>query len=254
MWLLDPDGGLPGAFRISHVMFAVMWMGLLWFFNFVQVPAFAEMDASARNNAFDKLSWRALWWFRHSAWMTLASGLMIMLVRGFGDDGYGGDYFKSPSGGMLAFAIVLAFIMAYNVWMVIWPNQQIVIANARNVQAGGEADPNTAGAARRAAMASRQNTIFSFTVFLAMVGAEHFFGGYIADTETGLPSAGIRVFFYVLALAYAGVMEANALGVFGTEAGKPNTWMYDKHPNAIYFASGSILFWILFFEIFVGTR
>lgn len=56
MWLFNTDGGMQGAFRISHVMFAVMWMGLLWFFNFVQVPSFAEMEAPARNNAFDKLS------------------------------------------------------------------------------------------------------------------------------------------------------------------------------------------------------
>lgn len=249
MWLFDADGGLQGAFRISHVMFAVMWMGLLWFFNFVQVPSFAEMEAPARNNAFDKLSPRALWWFRHAAWMTVASGLMVMLIEGFGDDDvYNSEFFKSPSGGMLAFAIVLAVIMLYNVWMVIWPNQQIVIANARTVQGGGEADPAAAGAARRAAMASRQNMIFSFTVFVGMVGTSHFFYGY--DSM----ESGKRVIFYLLALAFAGVMEANALGVFGTEAGKPNTWMYDKHQNAIWFASGSIVFWVLFFEIVAGTR
>lgn len=254
MWLLDTDGGLQGAFRISHVIFAVMWMGLLWFFNFVQVPAFAEMDAAARNNALDKQGWRALWWFRHAAWMTVGSGLIIMMIEGFGDDGYGSSFFKSPSGGMLSLAIILSIIMLYNVWMVIWPNQQIVIANARNVSSGGEADPSAPGAARKAAMASRQNMIFSFTVFIGMVGTQHFFHGYVADTDDGLPGTGIRILFYLLGLAFAGVMEVNALGVFGTEAGKPNTWMYDKHPNAIYFASGTIVFWVLFFEIFVGTR
>ena len=66
MWLFD-DVGLSNAFRISHVIVGVMWMGLLWFFNFVQVPSFAEMDAAARNNALDKLTWRALWWFRWAA-------------------------------------------------------------------------------------------------------------------------------------------------------------------------------------------
>ena len=66
--------------------------------------------------------------------------------------------------------------MLYNVWMVIWPNQQIVIANARNVQAGGEADPNAPAAARAGAMASRQNTIFSLPLLVFMVGAAHFYG------------------------------------------------------------------------------
>ncbi len=253
MWLFDTDGGLQGGMLVAHVMFAVMWMGLLWFFNFVQVPAYAEMEAGARNSALDKVTWRALWWFRHGAWMTVASGLLTMVIVGFDDDGYSGDYFKSPSGGMLAAAILFSVIMLYNVWMVIWPNQQIVIGNARKVAAGGEADPAAPAAARKAALASRQNMIFSFTVFLGMVGASNFFGGYVADTDDRLPSAGIRVLFYIFVLAYAGVMEANALGVFGTEAGKTNTWMYDKHQNAIYFASASIVFWVLFFEIFVGT-
>ena len=56
--------GLEGGFLIAHVVVAMMWMGLLWFFNFVQTPAYAELDGAARHNAFDKLTWRALWWFR----------------------------------------------------------------------------------------------------------------------------------------------------------------------------------------------
>src|SRR6478609_9374176 len=74
--------GLWGGMRIAHVMFAVMWMGLLWFFNFVQTPAYAEMEPTARNNAFDKLTWRALWWFRYAAMMTVASGILILLIGG----------------------------------------------------------------------------------------------------------------------------------------------------------------------------
>ena len=70
--------GLFGAFRMAHVIVAIMWMGLLWFFNFVQTPAFAEMEASSRNDAFDKLTWRALWWFRWSAAATVLFGLLII--------------------------------------------------------------------------------------------------------------------------------------------------------------------------------
>ena len=72
--------GLTGAFRMAHVIVAFMWMGLLWFFNFVQTPAYAEMEPSARNNAFDKLTWRALWWFRWSAAATVLFGLLIIAV------------------------------------------------------------------------------------------------------------------------------------------------------------------------------
>ncbi len=70
----------------------------------------------------------------------------------------------------------MGIVMAANVWMVIWPNQQIVIGNARNVQAGGEANPDAPAAARRGAMASRQNTIFSLPVLVFMVGSSHFYG------------------------------------------------------------------------------
>ncbi len=248
MFIVERFGLLEG-FRIAHVMFAVMWMGLLWFFNVIQVPAYAEMEAGARNNAFDKLTWRALWWFRHAAWMTVASGFVMLAIGSSGDVNervYTGDFFKSPRGGMLAAAIVLAIVMLYNVWMVIWPNQQIVIGNARAVAGGAEANPDAPVAARKAAMASRQNMIFSFTVLLAMVGQSGFFYGYEPA------SSGVRAVFYVIVLAFAAVMELNALGVFGAAVGKANTWMYDKHQNAIYFASGTIVFWVLFFEIFYG--
>ena len=73
--------GLWGVFVAVHVIVAVMWMGLLWFFNFVQTPAYAEMDAAARNNAFDKLTWRALWWFRWAAAATVAFGVLIIARR-----------------------------------------------------------------------------------------------------------------------------------------------------------------------------
>lgn len=252
MWIFE-EGGLSGAFRTAHVMFAVMWMGLLWFFNFVQVPAYAEMEAGARNNAIDKLTSRALWWFRHAAWATVVSGLVIMMIGGFGDsDAYSSAYFKRPDGMMLAVAVLASVVMLYNVWMVIWPNQQTVIANAQAVQEGRDANPEAPAAARKAAMASRQNTIFSFTVFAGMVG-QHFFFGYDDLNSSAEVSGGIRILFWLVSLAYLGLMEANAIGAFGREAGKPNCWMYDKHQNAIWFASGSIVFWVLFFEIFVGT-
>jgi uncharacterized membrane protein len=243
---LFTKSGFWGAFRYIHVLSAVMWMGLLWFFNFVQTPAYAEMEPAARNNAFDKVTWRALWWFRWAAIATLVTGILIIGAgSSLSPSAYNGDFWKSSPGLMLSAAILFAFIMAYNVWMIIWPAQQIVITNARNVQAGQEPNPEAPKAARRGAMASRQNTIFSFTVFLGMVGTQHFFGGY------DQPNAATRVIFYIIVLAVAVLFEMNALGRFGTDPGKPNTQMYDTHQMAIYYASGlAIVFW-LFFEIVV---
>jgi uncharacterized membrane protein len=246
---LFTEAGLNGAFRIFHAMAAFMWMGMLWFFNFVQVPAYAEMEAPARNNAFDKLTWRALWWFRHGAWVTVATGLLIIAIDGADGMLYDGDYFKSVFGMVLAAAILFALIMLYNVWMVIWPNQQIVIANARAVQAGGEANPEAPVAARKAAMASRQNLIFSMFVVPAMIGGGSggvFFGGFEA------PGGGVRILFWLIILVGAGLMEANALGVIGgREPGGTNV-IYDTHKNALHTGLGIFAFVWLFMEIFVG--
>ena len=72
--------GFDGALLIAHVVVAMMWMGLLWFFNFVQTPAYAEMEPAARNSAFDKLTWRALWWFRWASAATVVFGLLILAI------------------------------------------------------------------------------------------------------------------------------------------------------------------------------
>src|SRR3954447_16178459 len=111
--------GFWGAFRYLHVMSAVTWMGLLWFFNFIQTPAYAEMEPGARNSAFDKLTWRALWWFRWSAIATLVTGIFELGIGGFGTADPYHDLMSKPQGLMISAAIIFAFIMAYNVWMVI---------------------------------------------------------------------------------------------------------------------------------------
>jgi len=223
--------GLGGAFLIAHVVVAMMWMGLLWFFNFVQTPAYAEMDGAARNNAFDKLTWRALWWFRWAAMATVTFGLLVIAVGG--SDSFNGDFWKSTPGVTLLIGILFGITMLYNVWMVIWPNQQIVIANARNVQAGGEADPNAPAAARAGAMASRQNTIFSLPLLVFMVGASHFYGPI--DGHFSAAPGGAKWFvFFIIGLAVLVVLEANALGKI---SGRGNTGLnviYETHKNAMY--------------------
>lgn len=217
--------------RWLHIVVGITWIGLLYYFNFVQVPAFAEMEAAARNNAIDKLASRALWWFRWAAVATVLTGLLIL---GFQRDVGGSsqlssmDYFKSMPGISIATGILLALTMFVNVWGIIWRNQKVVIANARNVQAGGEADPNAAGAGRLAAMASRQNTIFSLPMLIFMVGTAHFPYDQILS-----PSGTKRATYWIITLVIWALFEANALGwIGGTKPGGTNA-IYDTHKNAL---------------------
>jgi len=223
-----------GAFlsRWLHVIVGITWIGLLYYFNFVQVPAFGEMEAAARNNAVDKLASRALWWFRWAAAATFATGVLILLIQKNGDKAqlFSGDYLKSVPGMAIMTGALLGVTMFLNVWLVIWPAQKKVIANARNVQAGGEADPTAAAAGRKAALASRMNTIYSFTLLLFMVGTSHFF---LPGKFKFAPSSGDRATYWIIAVVIWGLLELNALGIIGgTKPGGLN-WMFDTHQAAI---------------------
>lgn len=230
--------------RWSHVFVGITWIGLLYFFNFVQVPAYAQMEASARNNALDKLTSRALWWFRWAAAATLVSGILLLLfqVDAAGKtELFSSDYAKSLHGISIYAGILLALTMFLNVWLVIWPNQKIVIANARNVQAGGEADPNAAVAARKGALASRMNTIYSLPMLIFMVGTSHF------PYQSDLTSGGKRATFWIIWVVIWGVLELNALGLLGGRGPGGPRIIYDTHRNAIitgfvYSAVALILF------------
>ncbi len=243
--------GLFGAFRMAHVIVAIMWMGILWFFNFVQTPAFAEMDPGARNNALDKLTWRALWWFRWAAAATIAFGVLLVGIESGSDNLYNSDYWQSTSGVTLLIGILFGFIMLYNVWVVIWPAQQIVIGNARNVQAGGEADPNAAAAGRAGAMASRQNTIFSLPLLVFMVGASHFYA--FTDHFDYKPSTGLWVIYLLVGIAVAIIMEANALGKVSGRGSTGMNVIYETHKNAMYTGFGLIVGFYLLAEIMLRS-
>jgi len=246
--IISRDGG---AFlsRWLHVVVGITWIGLLYYFNFVQVPAFAEMEAAARNNAIDKLASRALWWFRWAAVATVVTGIMILLFQKAGDKSqlFSGDYFKSTPGISIATGVLLALTMFFNVWLVIWPNQKKVIANARNVQAGGEADPTAAAAGRKALLASRMNAIFSLPMLFFMVGTSHFLGGFF----TPFPSGSDRAIYWAIALVIWLVLELSALGVIGgTKPGGTNV-IFDTHRAALW--TGFILvvvYYVLFYVMF----
>ena len=228
--------GFAGALRWLHVLFGITWIGLLYYFNFVQVPSFAEMSAAARNEAITKLATRALWWFR---WAALGTAIFGILIAGATQD-YWKDFFSQARGASIFIGMIIALTMLYNVWMVIWPNQRIVIANAANVLAGGQADPAAAAAGRRAFLASRQNVMFSIPMLWFMVGTAHF---YTAFSD---PGGGSVWLFLIIALIIVGVLEANALGFIGGTAAGPVKQIYEGVPNVII--SGFVLWavlWIL---------
>ncbi|MBT8058019.1 MAG: urate hydroxylase PuuD [Gammaproteobacteria bacterium] len=164
---------------------------MLWYFNFVQGEYFKEAEASAKTDAIRKLVPRALWWFRWGAMFTFISGLAMLGAKHL--TGYG-----------ILVGSTLGTLMFLNVWLIIWPNQKIVIASAEQTAAGGEADPAAAGALAKAALASRTNTLFSIPMLFFMASSVH-----LAQLATPITSAGILsliVVFGVIAL-----LEVNAV-------------------------------------------
>jgi uncharacterized membrane protein len=192
--------GLHFLARYTHVLFGITWIGLLYFFNFVQVPSFAEMEAASRSEALRKITSRALWWFRWAAALTLASGILMWAIGGK-------DYKPSTSPGLsITLGSILGITMAANVWMVIWPNQKINIGSAEAVAGGGEANPAAAGAAKAAGRASRVNAFFSIPMAFFMVFTSHFAPNF---SNAG---AGARIGVWLIFLVIWGVAELSALG------------------------------------------
>jgi uncharacterized membrane protein len=219
--------GFTGALRWLHVLFGITWIGLLYYFNFVQVPSFAQLSAPARNEAIQKLAARALWWFR---WAAVGTAIFGLLITGATKDYYQ-DFFKRANGVSILVGMIIALVMLANVWMVIWPNQRIVIANATNVLAGGQPDPAATAAGRRASLASRQNTLFSVSMLWFMVATSHF---YLGETFTnGELGAGKAWTFIIISLIIVAALEANALGYIGGTGPGPTKWVYESVQNVI---------------------
>jgi uncharacterized membrane protein len=228
--------------RWGHILSGVTWIGILYYFNFVQVPSFAQFEAGPRTEAIRKLVPRALWWFRYGALLTLLFGLSIL---GFNEQ-FDGDYFmKTAPGVSIGTGIILALFMFTNVWMFIWPKQKIVIASAERVAGGGEADPEAVPAGRRALLCSRTNTLLSIPMLFFMAFTSHFAGIY------GAASSGDAVAFYIFALVVASLIEANALGVFGGNDG-PLTKPLGQHKNVIIAGFVMAALFTLVFELCFG--
>jgi len=156
--------------RWWHFLFGVTWIGLLYYFNFVQTPFFAETEAPVRSGAIQKLVPRALWWFRWAAMGTIITGLLYLFI--WWDSRL--DMAFTPWTVAILTGGFLGLLMWANVWFVIWPNQKVVIANAVAMAGGAPANPAAAGSGRRAALASRTNTLFSIPMLFFMGAASHF--------------------------------------------------------------------------------
>jgi uncharacterized membrane protein len=148
------------CFRWLHVISGVMWIGLLWYFNFVQTPMMPKIEPVEHRAAVIKyIAPTALFWFRYAALATVVTGLVIALMEG---------YLVSAltfQKGVYAIGIGmwLALIMAFNVWFIIWPNQKKVLGLVAS------APEEKAAAGRLAGMASRINTMLSIPMLFCMV-------------------------------------------------------------------------------------
>lgn len=203
---LFSSAGTEMIFRFFHYFAGVIWIGMLYYFNFVQGEWFKELDAdekikSARGVAVRTLVPRALAWFRYGALFTFLTGFVLLMIRGMFV--FGADMFKTPWWALISVGTIFGTMMFLNVWLVIWPNQKIVIANAKNVAAGNPADPNAAGAAAKAGLASRHNTLFSLPILFFMGAASHL------PIQIN-PEYNGKVFALVF-LLIAGALEVNAL-------------------------------------------
>ncbi len=177
---------LEFIFRWAHVVFGVVWIGMLYYFNFVQTEYFKEAEKEAAlPDAKAKLAPRALWWFRWGAMYTFLTGLILLYMVG-AHNTFAGNY------AVLWVGALAGILMFLNVWLVIWPNQQIVLG------LNGKTGDGPAAAAK-AGLASRTNTLFSGPMLFGMLGSKHL----LIDGPDGLG-------FYISILLILAI-EANAL-------------------------------------------
>ncbi len=189
---LFSENALAFLLRWIHLLAGVTWIGLLYYFNFIQGEYFKAADGAAKTNVIQLLVPRALWWFRWAAMFTFLSGIYLI-------------YIKQLSGMGIMIGAVLGIIMFLNVWLIIWPNQKIVIASADQVAGGGEALPGAAAALGKAGLASRTNTLFSIPMLFFMASSVHL--GQLQSSILSASGASLVVVYGLIAvLALNGVV------------------------------------------------
>ena len=168
-WYLDTYFW-SAIFRYLHVLSGIMWIGLLWYFNFVQIPNMPNIPDDQKPAIGKVIAPAALFWFRWAALSTIITGLIVAYLNAYLHQALllglmGGDA-KSITIGI---GMWLGIIMAYNVWMIIWPNQKKALGII-------EASPEEkAKSAKTAMLFSRTNTLLSIPMLLSMVTAQNLF-------------------------------------------------------------------------------
>lgn len=164
--------------RWGHGLFGITWIGMLYYFNFVQGSYFKEASPEGLADAKAKLAPRALWWFRWGAMFTFLTGLILL----------GGVYHNMQMNNYIIIGSAMGILMAANVWMVIWPAQRIALG----IEEGGD----KAAAAAKALLASRTNTLFSAPMLFGMFAGPHYVGhGY----GTAVGGTGLTVALVIIA-------------------------------------------------------
>ena len=154
--------------RYIHIIVAIMWIGLLWYFNFVQIPNMPKIPDEQKPAIGKVIAPSALFYFRWAALLTVVSGLILATLEGYVHDAmllsFNSGILKNTAIGI---GMWLGIIMAFNVWFVIWPNQKRALGIV-------ECDPELkAKSARTAMLFSRTNTLLSLPMLLCMVAAQH---------------------------------------------------------------------------------
>ena len=157
-------------FRYFHVLAGVMWIGLLWYLNFVQIPSMPKIPDEQKPAIGKVIAPAVLFWFRWAAFATILTGLIVATLNGYVHQamtlgiGSGGGKYTAIGIGMW-----LGIIMAYNVWFIIWPNQKRALGIV-------SCEPDVkAKSARTAMLFSRTNTLLSLPMLLSMVAAQNLY-------------------------------------------------------------------------------
>ena len=157
-------------FRYVHVIVAIMWIGLLWYFNFVQIPNMGKIPDEQKPAIGKVIAPAALFYFRWAALLTVISGLILASLNGYLHDAMTLSISSGvPKHTAIGIGMWLGIIMAINVWFVIWPNQKRALGIV-------ESDPETkAKSAKTAMLFSRTNTLLSLPMLLTMVIAQNLY-------------------------------------------------------------------------------
>ena len=207
--MLFSEQGWLFLLRWFHFLGGITWIGMLYYFNFVQTPFFGSKfiadNAAVRSGIVrGGLLATALWWFRWGAMLTFVTGWLYILHMMFARFGGLGPFLGQPYGWSILIGGLIGSLMWFNVWFIIWPAQQVVMASAAQVATGGAAIPEAAARGTRGGFASRTNTLLSIPMLFFMAAASHF--AFFTPTGGGGGVAMFIAFLIVLA-----IIEFNAL-------------------------------------------